>query len=289
VSVSISNVTNLQGWEFNLYWNSSVLNCTNAAVVTPPVWQGYTQDYGPGLEPNYNSTCALFSQAESANSPALPFNGSLTIATLTFQALQPGTTTLALTNILLGDSTAQPIACTVSSGNVSVYYGRYMRGDTQTINGLNAYVLNIPESTNCSSVTQSGEDGAPSWGIRVWVRHSNGTETEVVLDGQTGTPEAIVSRSSGSGIQTATTSVSQTALQSTDSLVVRVYVRLGVDSDWTLCATFTTEQLQASTLQTATWTVYYYTQASFNRLSGYTGTFYWGNTYNSRVQNLQYS
>jgi hypothetical protein len=121
VNVIVTNVTDLQGWEFQLYWNSTVLNCTNAAVVTPPVWQGYQQDYGPGLQPNYNSTCGMFSEAEAAEYPAPPFNGSTTVATLTFQALQPGTTSLTLADALLGDSTAQPISCTVSSGSVTVY------------------------------------------------------------------------------------------------------------------------------------------------------------------------
>jgi hypothetical protein len=290
VNVNVTGVTDLRGWEFKLYWNSTVLNCTNAAVVTPPVWQGYTGDDGPGLQPNYNSTHSRFWKAEAANYPAPSFNGSMTVATLTFQAMQPGTTALTLMDTILGNSMAQPIACSVSSGSVTVYRGRYMRSDTQTVNGLNAYKLNIPESTSSTSAKQSGPDGAPSWGIRVWVRHSDGSETEVVLDGQTGTPKAVVSRSSGSGIQSATTSISQTVLQSTDSLVVRVYTQLD-SAGWTLCATFTTEQLQATTLRAATWTVYYYTSASFNRVTGtYTGTFYWGTTtYNSRVQNLQYT
>jgi hypothetical protein len=120
-NVDVTGVTDLYGWEFQLYWNSTVLNCTNAAVVTPPVWQGYQQDYGPGLQPNYNSTCGMFSEAEAAEYPAPPFNGSTTVATLTFQALQPGTTSLTLADALLGDSTAQPISCTVSSGSVTVY------------------------------------------------------------------------------------------------------------------------------------------------------------------------
>lgn len=286
VNVNVTNITDLQGWEFKLYWNNTALNCTNAVVVTPTIWQGNTQDDGPGLQANYNSTNRRFWQAEAANYPAPPFNGSMTITTLTFQALQPGTTSLTLADTTLGNSTAQPIACSVSSGSVTVYYGRYMRGDTQTINGLNAYVLSIPESTSSASVTQSGLEAAPSWGIRVFVRHSDGTETEVVLDGQAGTPKAVVG---GSGLQSANTSVSQTTLQSTDSLVVRVYVWLGVDNGWSPYATFTTEQLQASTLQAATWTVFYNVRTTFNRLSGYTGTFYWGNTYNSRVQNLQYA
>jgi hypothetical protein len=286
VNVNLTNVTDLQGWQFQLYWNNTVLNCTNAVIQTPAEWQNESQNFGLGLEENYNATNGLFDGAQSAQYPAPSFNGSMTIATFTFQALQPGTTPLTLTNILLGNSTAQPIACSVSSGSVSVYCGRYMRGGIQTINGLNAYKLNIPESTSSASVTQSGLEAGPRWGIRVFVRHSDGTETEVALDGQTGTPKAVVS---GSGLQSANTSVSQTTLQSTDSLVVRVYVWLGADNGWSPCATFTTEQLQASTLQAATWMVFYSVHTTFNRLYGYSGTFYWGNTCNSRVQNLQYA
>jgi hypothetical protein len=291
VNVNIANVTNLLGWEFKLYWNSTVLNCTSASVVTPTIWQGNTQDDGPGLQANYNSTNGRFWQAEAANYPAPPFNGSTTIATLTFQALQPGTTSLTLTDTVLGDNAAQPIACSLSSGSVTVYSGRYMRSDTQTINGLTAYVLNMPESNSSGSDTQCGDTPVAYWGVRAWVRHSNGTETEIILGGQTGTPTAIVTRSGGSGIQSATVTVAQTALQPTDSLVIRVYTQVGTDSSWGLSATFTTEQLQAITLQNATWTMYYYTYANWNRYAQTeTATLYWGTaTYNTRIQNLQYT
>jgi hypothetical protein len=91
-------------------------------------------------------------------------------------------------------------------------------------------------------------------------------------------------------MQSGTVSVAQTGLQLADSLVVRVYVQVG-DSDWTPCATFTTEQLQATTLKAVTWTVYYYTYAFWNRLTDWTTCrFYWGTTtYNSQIQNLQYT
>jgi hypothetical protein len=215
----------------------------------------------------------------------------MTIATLTFQALQTGTTSLTLTDTTLGDSAAQPITCSVSSGSATVYSGRYMRSDTQTINGLNAYKLNIPESNSSASNTQYGDESPSYWGIRAWVRHSNGTEQELNLGGQTGTPMAVVSRGSGSGIQSATVTVAQTMLQPTDSLVIRVYTQVGTDSTWTLSATFTTEQLQATTLQATTWTIYYYTCAFWNRYTETeTAKLYWGTTtYNTRIQNLQYT
>jgi hypothetical protein len=165
-----------------------------------------------------------------------------------------------------------------------------MRSDTQTVNGLGAYVLNIPESTNAASVTQGGSGQGATWGIRAFVRHSSGSEQEISLDGQTGTPKALVSGTSGSGLQSATVAVSQTGLQSTDSLVIRVYVQIG-GGGWTLEASFTTEQLQAATLKATTWTVYYYTLYGYiHRYNWTASTFYWGTTsYESRIQNLQYS
>jgi len=290
VNINLNDVTDLRGWEFKLLWNSTVLNCTDIAIQTPAVWQNGTLDFGPGLENDYNITHGRFYWGQAANSSAPSFNGSMTLATLTFQALHGGTTSLSLVDPVLGDSNATAMACTVSSGTVNVYYGRYMRSDTQTVNGLNAYKLNLPQSASYTYYTRSGSGFGASWGIRAWVRHSNGTEQEISLNGQTGTPTAMVSRSSGSGFLSGTVSVAQTGLQSTDSLVVRVYVQIE-ESGWNLCASFTTEQLQASSLQAATWTVYYYTYASHNwRTDTTTSIFYWGTTtYNTRIQNLQYN
>jgi len=289
VSVKITDVVDLRGWEFKLYWNKTVLNCTSVTVQTPAEWQNNTQSYAPGLEANYNTTHARFWKAQSADYPAPSFNGSMTIVTLTFQAMQPGTTGLTMADAKLGNSTAQPITCIVSSGSVSVHYGRYMRSDTHTINGLNAYRLGIPQSASSAVYSKSGSGEGASWGTRAWVRHSNGVEQEISLDGQTGTPKALVYRYSGSGIQSNTVSVTQTALQSTDSLVVRVYVQIA-EGSWNLCATFTTEQLQSTTLTGTTWTVYYYTYAYYSYKYDTTSTkFYWGTTtYNSRIQNLRY-
>jgi hypothetical protein len=132
----------------------------------------------------------------------------MTIATLAFQAMQPGTTPLGLLETQLGNSTADPIDHTESSSQVSVYFGRYMRSDTQQINGLSAYKLNIPQSTSSAVNTQSGSGAGAMWGIRAWIRHSNGVEQEVSLDGQTGTPKATVG-SGSAGIRSSTVSVAR--------------------------------------------------------------------------------
>lgn len=290
VHVKLENAVDLAGWEFALYWNSAILNCTSVAVQEPAEWQNNTQNYGSGLEANYNSTHARYWKAQTASYPAPPFNGSMTIATLTFQALQPGTTSLTLVETKLGNSTAQPIDHTDSSGSVTVYYGRYMRSDTKSVNGLNAYLLNATETTSYQDAGNANSGRNAYWGIRAWIRHANGVEQEITLDGQTGTPKAVVARGSGSGMLSATTSVSQSVLQTTDSLVVRVYFRTS-GSSWGEVAAFTTEQLGSTTLTGCSWTVYYYTWAQYYKEGGYTaGHFYWGSpARNSRIQNLQYS
>jgi hypothetical protein len=290
VNVRLDNTEDLAGWEFKLYWNRTILNCTAAIVQTPIEWQGNEMIFGAGIDNDYNSTHGLYFMGETAAYPAPPVNGSMTLATLTFQALQMGTTSLTLTEVTLGDRMAQGIDSTVSSGSVTVYYGRYMRSDTKNVNGLNAYLLNATETTSYQDAGNANSGRNAYWGIRAWIRHANGVEQEITLDGQTGTPKAVVVRGSGSGMLSATTSVSQAALQTTDSLVVRVYFKTS-GSSWVEVATFTTEQLGGTTLTGCSWTVYYYTWAQYYKEGGYTaGHFYWGSpARNSRIQNLQYS
>lgn len=176
---------------------------------------------------------------------------------------------------------------------------RYMRSNTQSINSLTAYQLGTTQSSSSLSTTVSSPLGngyqnlTVFWGIRVWKRNSSGTETEIT----SGTPVAQVSRSSiASGLQSATWTPSTTSLNTTDSIVVRVYIQVGTNG-WQQGATspiFTTEQLGNSILDNQTWTIYYYTQ--YTGFSGtpasnrYTaGTFHWGSaTYNSRIENFSH-
>jgi len=285
VTVNIGSVTDLLGWEFKLYWNSTILNCTNVVVQSPNEWQNNTQDYGPGLETAYNATHARFWKAETAAYPAPSFNGSMTIATLTFRALQPGITSLTLADVNLGNSTGRPIDYAAISGSVTIYYGRYMRSDAATVNGLNTYLLNATETTSYTCVTQIGQGLGASFGIRAWVRASNGTEYEVTLDGQTGTPKATVTSTGWGAVN-----VTQMSMETTFSLVIRVYVSIEGGA-WTNMATFTTTQLGKTSLQETTWSVYYHVSTSYYpQIDRTTARFYWGDaSHMSRIQNLQFS
>lgn len=159
---------------------------------------------------------------------------------------------------------------------------RYFRSDQQTVNGLTAYILGITESALERSAYQYSTVSYFQWGIRVWKRASDGTETEITA----GTPVATVARTEvGEGMQSNTWTCPATSLQPTDAIVVRVYIYR--DGAWYLAATFITEQLNAQSLDAATWTVYYYTSI-ITYGTGFRGLFYWGiftrtSPYNSRI------
>jgi len=165
---------------------------------------------------------------------------------------------------------------------------RYMRSDTHTINSLSAYQLGTGATSSALNTTVAcivhpqNNNGTVYWGVRVWTRNSSGTETELTE----GTPVAQVSRTSGSGVQSATWAPSATTLATTNSIIVRVYIRVVCsteDTGWVqggTLADFSTEQLGSIRLDNQTWTIYYnttyYTLASPPSSRYTSGTFYWG-------------
>jgi len=171
---------------------------------------------------------------------------------------------------------------------------RYLRDDQHTVNSLLVYKLDTTQSSTglSTQVEETGAGGATVLvGIRVWKRDDVGVETEITG----GTPVAQASTSAvGEGLLSATWDCPQTALDDTDSVVVRVYIKVG-SLPWDQGATlpdFTTEQLSADSLLAATWNCYYYikyeTKTTGAPAGRYTrATFYWGtSTYNSRIDNF---
>lgn len=140
---------------------------------------------------------------------------------------------------------------------------RYLRGveNETTVNDLTGYSLGAEQS----NVMQQSESMDPGydyqlWGIRAWVRHENGTESEITP----GHAVAVVNRTGGgSGMQNNTWDCPETSLSPTDSIVVRLYQNRTNEEPPSppsnLVGNFTTEQLNASQLDTSTWTVHYYT------------------------------
>lgn len=291
VNVTLTDAADLYGWEFQLYWNNTVLNLTSAQALIPECWGEDTFELGTGIENGFNSTHGRYWKAMSALNPAPPFNGSLTVATLTFETLNAGSTQLDLQGVELSDAEASPISHEDADGVVTVTLKTlYMRSDQHTVNNATLYKLmetHTQTSTSTSMYTGDPEnDVAGYWGIRVWKRSANGAEVELT----SGSPVAVVSRSSvGQGLQSATWNCPAMSLNPTDSLVVRVYYKFDFQSNYTLSSQFSTVQLNATSLAEETWRIYYYTRRSYNTQTHRTTIYYyWDNTYLSRIENLDY-
>jgi hypothetical protein len=168
---------------------------------------------------------------------------------------------------------------------------RFFRNDQFTVNGLIARKL-LPEFYADAGGSYQATSTPPSqgyyWGIRVWKRSADGTETEITA----GTPVAVVSRTAvGEGIQSATWNCPKVTLAPTDSIVVRGYYRFGTGAWYQdTVAIFSTEQLGGQSLDDSTWTVYYYT--ALVQVAGTQWEWYWmwgSTTYYSRIENFAWT
>lgn len=174
---------------------------------------------------------------------------------------------------------------------------RYFRNSGSTVNGLYGRDLGIAQTALDNYKTDF--DSGPLtiyWGIRVWKRSEAGTEFEIT----DGTPVAVVSRSvDGSGYQSATWACPLTTMFSAYNIVVRIYIKFGTGA-WhepRLCTEYPlkypwhTEQLGATSLDAATWTVTYWTRRTYDPDENIPyGDFMFGvSTYNSRIENFSWT
>ncbi len=143
VDIWINNVTAMAGWQIGLLWDKYVIKCVRAQVNTPREWGGAGYDwfnkteadvnandvykawlFGSGLENDYDGTHGQYFKAETygpyGSGYNNTFNGSIPVLTLTFQALQTGSSTLSLTDVEIGNGNARPIGYAVYNGIVEV-------------------------------------------------------------------------------------------------------------------------------------------------------------------------
>ncbi len=173
---------------------------------------------------------------------------------------------------------------------------RYMRDDTTTVNTVPAYQLGTSQ-TDTGDYFMYDNKNPIYWGIRVFLVNSNGDEYDITQ----GTTVAIVSRTpDGEGLENATWNCPEIALNSTDAIIVRVYYGY---YDWSVPnlagstpnsgnnAEFITGPLDAQTLDSNTWTVYYYLKRVGASPSDH-HYFHWGDAsagFDSRIQGFKYS
>jgi len=132
---------------------------------------------------------------------------------------------------------------------------RWYRNEQTTVNGLTAYLLALAKITTQYTFSRAVARYVTSGYIciDIYKRSADGTETLIA------SKVAQVQTLDGDSYDTksATVNIPASTLNTTDSIVIRVYWRFADETSWTLCATFTTEQLNAAQLDASTWTCYY--------------------------------
>jgi hypothetical protein len=117
VNITVEDVNDLGGWEFKLYYLSSILNGTNLRE-GPFLKQGGSTYFSTiSFTDNYNSTHGIAWATCTLLGPT-GVNGNGTLAIITFKAQHLGTSILSLTDTLLSDS--QPIPHVALNGVVHV-------------------------------------------------------------------------------------------------------------------------------------------------------------------------
>jgi len=117
ISVVIENVENMFGYEFKLYWNTSILECTQ--------WNS-TPPYSPFFEavnnitdmPDGTSRYWIVLTSTSWIPPDGGISGTFTVVTLKFNVTGAGQTSLDLSDTVLGDPFGISIAHAVQDGTL---------------------------------------------------------------------------------------------------------------------------------------------------------------------------
>jgi hypothetical protein len=81
VNVTVQNVANLYGYDFKLYWNTTLLDCIGFKTTIPTGWA--TKNFA--AENQTNEALGMYWLAVAAEAPAPTFNGTTNLATLTFK------------------------------------------------------------------------------------------------------------------------------------------------------------------------------------------------------------
>lgn len=131
-------------------------------------------------------------------------------------------------------------------------------------------------------------DATVYYSTSVWKRNSGGTET--AIETNIASYSTLISALRlAEGLKSATGIIDpQVSMTSTDSIVVRVYQKVGAGA-WNLVREFTTEQLGAQSLDAVTWTIYYYLSTSVDTSYVYTVFYHGTSVYNSRIENFTWT
>jgi hypothetical protein len=118
VDLSITNASDVCGWEFKLYYSGAVLNATLLTEGPFLASAGSTYLYVNTFTDTYNTTHGLIHAACTLIGPGPGADGNGTLATLTFKTKNPGDTPLTLQDTIIIDSNETPIPHTTHHATI---------------------------------------------------------------------------------------------------------------------------------------------------------------------------
>ncbi len=122
VNITIVSVSDLAGWDFKLYWLREKLNGTGIVEGSFLRQAGQTQFSLLNFTDNYNATHGLAWVSTVLLGPGPGASGNGTLASISFQAKNAGSTWLWLRETLLVDSAANLIPHTDANGVVYILF-----------------------------------------------------------------------------------------------------------------------------------------------------------------------
>jgi hypothetical protein len=119
VNVSISNVSDLYGWQLELSWNSSLLNVEN--IIEGPMLKsgGNSTFFSPVMNNGVGNLSALCTRRLSFGLNVTGESGNGTLMTIQFEVIGSGACDLNLYDTQLLDSNLREISHTVEDGHFS--------------------------------------------------------------------------------------------------------------------------------------------------------------------------
>lgn len=112
LNMTIKGVTDMAGYDFKFYWNATVLNCTGYRS-SPPYVSPFEAMNNVTIW-SRNSTGRYWLTVVSLSGGS---TGDFVVAQLDFSVIGAGQSVLSFSDVVLGDSLAQPIPCTPISGS----------------------------------------------------------------------------------------------------------------------------------------------------------------------------
>lgn len=130
VNVTISNASAVYAWQFGFFWNSQYLNFDSIVIYTPQIWSGSAFTFDLGLNNAFNSTngyelCAQCALGDDVDT----FNGTFTVATLTFHQISNSSATTTSLNFdtswtIVVDVSGSILPSTCTDASVTTHPGR---------------------------------------------------------------------------------------------------------------------------------------------------------------------